>query len=140
MEYDLENSSMDRLVILSSERIEQSGVPMCMTWYPPLTAEQFLLIITDQYKMRLFNSTTKMCRSAKYCNKISQMLRHSKILTHLYYMFYKNRKTLQGPTYGSPIKKIVVLPNSEKADTNSYYLAFITMEKVSVCSILLTNV
>jgi hypothetical protein len=50
VEYDLENSTKDDLRITSSDRIEQSAVPQCMTWYPPITKEHFVLTANDQVR------------------------------------------------------------------------------------------
>ena len=76
VEYDLENSSKDDLRVLTSDRIEQSAVPLCMAWYPPVTKESFMVTANDQFKFKLYNATTKMCRH-----------------------------TFLGPTFGSPIQK-----------------------------------
>ena len=84
VEYDLENSSEDDIRIASTNKIEQSGVPLSLAWYPPVMKEDFLITANDQFKLKLFNSTTKMCR-----------------------------KTVLGPTYGTPLTKLAVLPHIE---------------------------
>ncbi|XP_048044242.1 cilia- and flagella-associated protein 251 isoform X2 [Megalobrama amblycephala] len=103
VEYDLQNSGENELLILSSDRIEQSAVPTSMVWYPPLTPENFLLTASNLYKMKLFNATSKMCR-----------------------------KTLFGPSYGSPVKKMAILPASKDGDPDSRYMAYITQDKVGI--------
>lgn len=102
VEYDLKNSSKDHLLIQSSDRIDQSAVPQCLVWYPPFTKENFILVANDEYKMKLYNTTTKMCR-----------------------------KTLLGPTFGSPIRKIEVF-SSYSQDSEKGYLAYITDDKVGL--------
>lgn len=76
MEYDLLSSSTDDLKILQYSRIEQSAIPLCLDWYPAITKETFLVVANDEYKMKLLNTTTKMCR-----------------------------KTFLAPTFGSPVKR-----------------------------------
>ncbi|ESO91649.1 hypothetical protein LOTGIDRAFT_191347 [Lottia gigantea] len=102
VEYDLESSVRDNLVVTSTDRIEQSGVPKCMAWYPPITKEHFIVTANDQFKFKLFNATTKMCR-----------------------------KTLLGPTFGSPVLRLSVLPTDDPA-TDKRYLAYHTEDKVGL--------
>lgn len=64
IEYNLMKSYKDHLVVLDIHRTDQGTYPTCMIWYPPLTKELFLLICNSCYKVKLFNSTTKMCRCA----------------------------------------------------------------------------
>lgn len=86
VEYDLRNSCIDDLKVLSSDRVEQNAVPICFAAYPSVVKEDFLVLSNDQYKLKLFNSTTKMCRY-----------------------------TFLAPTYGSPLQKMVVLPKSSES-------------------------
>ncbi|XP_068269041.1 cilia- and flagella-associated protein 251 [Nyctibius grandis] len=102
VEYDLNSSRKDHLVVLHKDRIEQIAVPLCLAWYPQLSTESFILTANNHYKMKLYNTTTKMCR-----------------------------KTLLGPTYGSPLEKIQILPTST-TDPRKSYLAYVTKDKVGL--------
>ncbi|KAK2172977.1 hypothetical protein NP493_913g01059 [Ridgeia piscesae] len=102
VEYDLEESSKDDLRVLSSDRIEQSSVALCLEWYPPVTKESFILTANDQYKFKLYNSTTKMCRC-----------------------------TYLAPTYGSPVNKIQIVPSSD-SNAGRRYMAYVTNDKVGL--------
>ena len=101
VEYDLVNSGIDDLQLVSSTRIEQDAVPISIASYPPVVKEDFILVANDQYKLKLFNSTTKMCR-----------------------------QTLLGPTYGTPIQRMVMLPSIE--GTPNRYMAYTTTDKVGL--------
>ncbi|NXS92617.1 CF251 protein, partial [Jacana jacana] len=103
VEYDLNSSSKDHLVVLHKDRLEQIAVPLCLAWYPQLSTESFILTANNCYKMKLYNVTTKMCR-----------------------------KTLLGPTYGSPLEKIQILPTTNTMDSQKCYLAYITKDKVGL--------
>lgn len=105
VEYDLQNSSKDDLRLYSIDRIEQSATPNCLTWYPNITKESFLLMANDQYKFKLYNTTTKMCR-----------------------------RTLLAPTYGSPIQKMLVLPanNTDEHSSKARLLAYTTQYKIGL--------
>ena len=103
VEYDLENSSEDDIKVASTNRIEQSAIPLSVAWYPPVLKEDFLITANDQYKLKLYNSTTKMCR-----------------------------KTVLGPTYGSPVNKVAVLPYIEDPFNEPRYIAFSTNDRVGL--------
>ncbi|XP_075024266.1 cilia- and flagella-associated protein 251 [Calonectris borealis] len=103
VEYDLNSSSKDHLVVLHRDRVEQVAVPLCLAWYPQLSTESFILTANNCYKIKLYNTTTKMCR-----------------------------KTLLGPTYGSPLEKIQILPTTNTMDPQKCYLAYITKDKVGL--------
>ncbi|NXM65473.1 CF251 protein, partial [Serilophus lunatus] len=103
VEYDLSSSIKDHLVVTHQDRVEQMAVPLCLAWYPQLSPESFILTANNCYKMKLLNATTKMCR-----------------------------KTLLGPTYGSPLEKIQILPKTSLADPQQYYLVYVTKDKVGL--------
>ncbi|XP_010602682.1 cilia- and flagella-associated protein 251 isoform X2 [Fukomys damarensis] len=103
IEYNLSQSHKDHLEVLDIHRIDQGHHPTCMVWYPPLTKELFLLVCNSGYKVKLFNSTTKMCR-----------------------------KTLLGPVYGSPVEQAQILPVRTTLELEKHYLVFINRDKVGL--------
>uniref|UniRef100_A0A671EE43 Cilia- and flagella-associated protein 251 n=1 Tax=Rhinolophus ferrumequinum TaxID=59479 RepID=A0A671EE43_RHIFE len=103
IEYSLLKSYRDHLEVLDIHRTDQGSYPTCMIWYPPLIKERFLIISNSNYKVKLFNSTTKMCR-----------------------------KTLLGPVYGSPIEQIQILPVKTTVELQKRYLVFINTDKVGL--------
>lgn len=102
VEYDLEKSNYDELLIKETIRLEQYAVPLGMDWHPAISKESFILTVNDQWKYKLYNSVTKMCR-----------------------------KTLLSPTFGSLMKKILILPSSGEM-TENRYMAYITQDKLGL--------
>lgn len=88
IEYDLSKSTPETGLLLrgTPTRIEQSAVPTCFTWYPDCTKEPFIITANSDFKFKLCNVTTKMCR-----------------------------KTLLGPLFGSPVKNLVPVPRGDRA-------------------------
>uniref|UniRef100_A0A8C4Q657 Cilia- and flagella-associated protein 251 n=1 Tax=Eptatretus burgeri TaxID=7764 RepID=A0A8C4Q657_EPTBU len=62
VEYNLAGSSRGDLCLAGLYNIEQSAEPHAACWYPDLGPETFLLTANNEFKFRLYNPTTKMCR------------------------------------------------------------------------------
>jgi len=111
VEYDLANSSNDTLSLKSIHRIEQTALPLSLEFYPSNvmrngTNELFLLTSNNQHKLKLYNSTTKMCRY-----------------------------TFLAPTFDSPIYSLKIVPAvSRKEDDFDYkrVLCYSTDTKVGL--------
>ena len=65
VEYDLMSSGVDDLKLLSTDRIEQSGIPTAMTWFPPLTKESFILVANDQVRLIYITAATRHTFTAR---------------------------------------------------------------------------
>ena len=78
-EYDVEKSNMtDGLKVVTMFEIEQEAHPTACIWYPKIdTKEDLLLTVNDDYKMKIWNVSTK-----------------------------GSRRTCLGPTYGGEIVKL----------------------------------
>ncbi|XP_023600809.1 cilia- and flagella-associated protein 251 [Myotis lucifugus] len=103
IEYNLLGSYKNHLEVLDIHQTDQGNYPTCMIWYPPLTKELFLLISNSGYKVKLFNSTTKMCR-----------------------------KTLLGPSLRVSHEQVQVLPVKTAMELERRYLVFINRDKVGL--------
>ncbi|XP_017757686.1 PREDICTED: WD repeat-containing protein 66-like [Eufriesea mexicana] len=87
IEYDLKNSGpypFPGLKIIGTYKIECDAIPLCLTWYPQLGVEGFLMYSNSEYKYRLLNDITKTIRG-----------------------------TFLGPLYGAPVKHMKVLSGKE---------------------------
>uniref|UniRef100_A0A0D9S4T2 Cilia- and flagella-associated protein 251 n=1 Tax=Chlorocebus sabaeus TaxID=60711 RepID=A0A0D9S4T2_CHLSB len=91
IEYDLLRSYKDCLEVLDIHHTDQGCYPTCMVWYPPLTRELFLLICNSGYKVKLFNSTTKMCREQTLGRKDRSKIGETGMLTSMSKMQMKTR-------------------------------------------------
>jgi cilia- and flagella-associated protein 251 len=91
-------------------RIEQTAEPMSACCYPSsLTKESFLVTVNNEFKYKLYNEDTKLCR-----------------------------KTVLGPTFGSALRKIHVLPKLD-VNTADEYIYFMTTDKVGLQRLPLTG-
>jgi len=101
VEYDVQESNQDMLVMNSIFEIEQETNPCACIWYPlNQFKEDCLLTVNEEYKIKLWNVSNE--------DKIS-------------------KKSCLGPTYGGPINKFVVINGNNDDDK---YLAYSTAEKV----------
>ena len=103
IEYDVEQSRMDKLVYHTPTMIEHEVAPKSCIWYPVDNLnEPVLMVATADYKIKLWNvkNDEKICMA-----------------------------TYLGPTYGGPIKKMLYLKREE--EDSSKYVAYITEEKIA---------
>ncbi|ORY51113.1 WD40 repeat-like protein [Rhizoclosmatium globosum] len=125
-EYDTDTSTITSgIKLISLKRIEQTSRPLAATWHPSLSltnkppqpeshnpalpnkdeiasisADTFILTCNSDYKIRLHNSNTQLCR-----------------------------KTVLGPTFGGNLNSLVIMPDIGTTDSFNY-VAYSTHEKV----------
>ena len=113
IEYDLENSSITNGLLTRGAPtvVELDSEPTACVWYPRGSEDREDLFVTanSDFKFRLWNwnanATNKTCR-----------------------------KTILGPTYGGPLRKMVRMPrntNSENNENTPEYIAYATSNKVA---------
>ena len=103
VEYDVEQSRMEKLVYHTPTMIEHEVAPKACIWYPvEHLNEPVLMVATADYKIKLWNvkGEEKICMA-----------------------------TFLGPTYGGPINKMLYLKREE--EDNSKYVAYTTEEKIA---------
>ena len=109
VEYDLIRSSFAEGLLLgapsgaSRMEVEQTAYPEAFAWYPDAQGEQFFIMANSEFKFKLLNATTKMCR----------------------------KTVLASTLCGAPLTRMAVIPAYPNEDSQRV-LAYTTGEKVGL--------
>lgn len=109
VEYEFDSSKAG-LGVKSRNLVEHNALPMYMASYPELSSENLILTCNNQYKFKLINTTTKMCR-----------------------------KTLLGPTFGSPVEKFIVSSNKTVGNKRTPFIACLVDSKIAISFLPITG-
>ncbi|EGD75045.1 hypothetical protein PTSG_06702 [Salpingoeca rosetta] len=102
--YDLDSTFDTQLQIHEPRlRLAQGTYPLAMTDYTSKHDEEFRITANADYKLKLYNKSTNMCRA-----------------------------TLLGPIYGDPVRHLVQVPKHPD-HLNHQIIAFANSDKVGLC-------
>ncbi|CAH8589612.1 unnamed protein product [Heterobilharzia americana] len=132
-EYDSYSAKKHFLPVIACYQVEQLAKPLCLSMLPPYYKEEFFFISNSASKIKLFNTSTLMCR--KTVSSYPQGIEYTKVIPLVskpedsnYFMVCISKERLgliMLPLDGDPLKStnIIAHPSDDRGIGNARALA-----------------